>query len=861
VNRLFDSLLCGCALVALVATGAAAQTPNPNKPASPLGSPAGHGLQEIVVTARRTSEFIQRVPAAVSVISASTIERRGVFGPTDLQTYAIGLQSSSTTASADFLLFSIRGQNATDFTDFGAVQPYFDEVPIYRLTSGSFMDLANVQVLRGPQGVLFGRVTNGGNIMITPQHPTNESDGYVALKLGNYNLHSLRGAVNIPVVHDKVLFRAAYSIERRKGYTKNVYDGRDLDNVAAENGRIGLTLHPFEDVENTTTVQYQHSHTHGMGNHLLEVNVAGLSNAAGGVITLFPGAYGINADGNVRPMAPGLTPLTVASYVANIQRLAAQNVALGPRQVSQTSPLFSNIKNFYVINRSKVQITPTIDLTGIVSYINEKWNSSYTFSGSNGPVILTCNSGCQSIYGRGPTGPDYHHQQYTGEIRLAGVSFNNKLAWSLGAYADEQKPKGHPGADVIQLGILESAIIINNKNRSLAGFGFAEYDAAALLTGLKINAGVRRSHNSVKAESLFAARPIAAPGAQPALTAILPFILQAQGLSAAQAAALAPGLAAASVNTPLPYDFVCADYAGGLFAKPCLRGSAKFDATTWTLGTSYQASTNLFLYGKVSTGYRPGGVNVAGIGAQATYKAEKDTSVELGFKGTFDLGSRPLRANLAVFHDNYRDIQKKVGVVQNGVLFAIVTNAQRATIKGLELETSFRPTDALQIGVNYAFVEGKFRHLDTSGPTDPCDPTAFRVLGFCTDNKLSFTPKHQVNVTIDYTLPLDPSLGTATIGGQYYYQSSYAPTDTSALTPNSLQPSRALVNLSASWNGVLRKPVDLRFFVTNLTNKVYAASTQNLLQNSSVGTKSIAYAPPRMFGAEVSYRFGAGADR
>jgi len=861
MNRLFHSWLCGCAVAAFAASGVAAQTPEPSKLANPAHPRVGADVMEVIVTARRTSEIIQRVPAAVSVISASTIDRRGVFSPTDLQTYAIGLQSSSTTASADFLLFSIRGQNATDFTDFGAVQPYFDEVPIYRLTSGSFFDLANVQVLRGPQGVLFGRVTNGGNIMITPQHPTNDFDGYLTVKLGNYNLHSIGGAVNIPVVDDKVLFRAAYSIERRKGYTKNVYDGRDLDNVAAETGRVGLTLRPVEGFENTTTVQYQHSHTHGMGNHLLEVNPVALANAAAGVISLFPGAYGINADGNVRPMAPGLTPLTVASYVANIQSLAARNVALGPRQVSQTSPLFSNIKNIYLINRSKVQITPNIDLTGIVSYINERWYSAYTFSGSNGPVILTCNSGCASVYGRGPAGPDYHRQQYTGEIRLAGVSFANRLTWSLGAYADEQKPKGHPGADVIQLGILESAIIINNRNKSLAGFGFAEYDASDVLPGLKINAGVRRSHNSVRAESLFAASPIAAPGAQPALAAVLPFILQAQGLSPAQAAALAPGLAAATVNTPLPYDFQCADYAGGLFAKPCLRGSAKFDATTWTAGASYQANTNLFLYGKVSTGYRPGGVNVAGSGAQSTYRAEKDTSVELGLKGTFDIAERPLRANLAVFHDNYRDIQKKVGFVQNGVNFAIVTNAQRATIKGLELETSFRPWEGLQLGVNYAYVDGKFRHLDTSGPADPCDPNAFLVLGFCTDNKLSFTPKHQLNLTADYTLPLDPDLGTVTLGGQYYHQSSYAPTDTSALTPGSIQPSRGLVNLSASWNGVLRKPVDLKVFVTNLTNKLYAASTQNLLQNSSIGTKSIAWAPPRMFGVEVSYRFGAGAAR
>jgi iron complex outermembrane receptor protein len=861
MKQYITSWLYGCSLVAFASTGAAAEAQGANKRPPSNNQPFVEDLDQIVVTARRTSEILERVPAAASVISAETIDSRGVFGPTDLQTYAIGLQSSSKSASADFLQFSIRGQNATDFTDFGAVQPYFDEVPIYRLTSGSFFDLANVQVLRGPQGVLFGRVTNGGNIMITPQHPTEEFDGYLSGKIGNYQLLSINGAVNIPVIDEKILLRASFSVERRKGYTKNIYDGRDLDNVATETGRLGLTLRPFDGFENTTTLQYQKSHTNGTASHILAVNPVGLANAAAGVISLFPGAYGINSDGNVRAMAPGLTPLTVASYVANIQRLAVQSNELGPRKVSQTAPLFSKIENIYIVNRSKVEIGSNVDLTGIFSYIDEKWKSSYTFSGSNGPVILTCNSACASIYGRGPSAPDFHRNQYTGELRLAGNSFDNKLTWSLGAYADKQMPTGQPGADVIQLGILESVIILNSTNKSLAGFAFAEYDASGIVPGLKINGGVRRSHNSVKAESLFAASPIAAPGAQPALAAILPFILQAQGLSPAQAAGLAPGLAAASVNTPLPYDLKCADYAGGLFAAPCLRGSATFNAVTWTAGASYEPSRNLFLYAKVGTGYRPGGVNVAGSAAQARYLAERDTSVELGLKGTFNIANRPFRANLALFHDTYSDIQKKVGFVENGVNFAIVTNAQRAKIKGLELETSFRPSDALKIGANYAYVDGGFKHVDTSGPTDPCDPNAFRVLGFCTDNLLSFTPKHQVNITVDYTVPLRDSLGSVTLGAQYYYQSSFAPTDTSALTPNSLEPGRSLVNLSANWNDFLGKPIDLSFFVTNLTNKLYAMSSQNLLQNSSVGIKSTAWAPPRMFGFGINYRFGAGADR
>src|SRR5262249_4568491 len=144
-------------------------------------------------------------------------------------------------ASRDVVTYNIRGQSYVSFTLFPAVITYFNEVPVNQVLAGMFFDLDQVQVLRGPQGVLFGRVTDGGNVMLGPKLPQNRFDASVGVKVGNYNLRTFDGMVNMPIVADHVLARAAVEIGRRDGYTKNLFNDVDLDDVAYESYRLGLT--------------------------------------------------------------------------------------------------------------------------------------------------------------------------------------------------------------------------------------------------------------------------------------------------------------------------------------------------------------------------------------------------------------------------------------------------------------------------------------------------------------------------------------------------------------------------------------------------------------------------------------------
>ncbi len=144
---------------------------------------------------------------------------------------------------------------------------------------------------------------------------------------------------------------------------------------------------------------------------------------------------------------------------------------------------------------------------------------------------------------------------------------------------------------------------------------------------------------------------------------------------------------------------------------------------------------------------------------------------------------------------------------------------------------------------------------------NPCDPTQTTTIGLYSANRFNSVPEWQyaLTLTLTYTLPLDESLGKITFGGRLFHQSSLALTDTSALNPESIEPGKTTLDLNVDWKNVGGQPVDLGFFVTNVTDKLYRIGTNNLMQRSSVGVLANIYAPPRMWGFSLKYRFGSDA--
>src|SRR5690606_11902502 len=212
--------------------------------AAPAARPAA--LEEVVVTARRRAEDLQAVPVAVTALTADALERRQIQTTTDLDRVAPSLQFTSygqLSGNNSAAVVFIRGVGQLDPTP--AVDPgvgiYIDDVYMGRAVGGAmdFFDVDNIQVLRGPQGTLFGRNTIGGAVLINTVTPGDELEGTLRARVGEDDLREVFGAVTVPL-GDRVSARVAGGARQRDGYVIRVFDGQDLgdDDVVALNAAL-----------------------------------------------------------------------------------------------------------------------------------------------------------------------------------------------------------------------------------------------------------------------------------------------------------------------------------------------------------------------------------------------------------------------------------------------------------------------------------------------------------------------------------------------------------------------------------------------------------------------------------------------
>jgi len=217
----------------------------------------------IVVTARRKEESIQSVPVSVQAFSTETLIKQNVHTTTDLQRLVPGVVFNASGTDTN-TTFTIRGQGrATIGTISPSVQSYINEVALPAW--GSIIptyDISNVQILKGPQGTLFGRNTTGGAVLVYSQAPKHEFGGYASATLGDYNWHELEGALNLPIVKDKVALRLAGQYRKRDGFTKAGVPGEpDANTVNSRSFRVSLLLEPIDGVKNTTVYDYSWART------------------------------------------------------------------------------------------------------------------------------------------------------------------------------------------------------------------------------------------------------------------------------------------------------------------------------------------------------------------------------------------------------------------------------------------------------------------------------------------------------------------------------------------------------------------------------------------------------------------------
>ncbi|WP_114392382.1 TonB-dependent receptor [Oleisolibacter albus] len=245
-------LLAGAALVALPAWTALAQTiPGTTLPADATASAGTSTMDEIVVTARRRSETLQDVPVSVSAFTAEALDLKGSPDITALQQSTPNLTMQVARGSNSTLIAFIRGVGQQD--PLWGFEPgvglYVDDVYIARPQGAvlDIFDIERIEVLRGPQGTLYGRNTIGGAVKYVTRRIGDEASATLKLNVGSYEQRDVIGSFGTPI-GDKVALGGAFAVYRRDGFGRNLTTGAEHYNKDINAGRLSLELTPTEDI-------------------------------------------------------------------------------------------------------------------------------------------------------------------------------------------------------------------------------------------------------------------------------------------------------------------------------------------------------------------------------------------------------------------------------------------------------------------------------------------------------------------------------------------------------------------------------------------------------------------------------------
>ena len=414
-SRLFSSIALGSLLAgALSPVPALADTAAADTAASGAAATSGAELEEVTVTARHERENLQVVPISITAISAEEIRQKNITSPDDFNTTVPGLTVAATSLDRASVTYTIRGQGQILGGPDPAVATYFNDVPTVVTSSGYLFDLENLEVLKGPQGTLFGVNSTGGAVLFVPARPTNELGGYIDVTDGNYNARRYQTVVNVPLVSDVLLVRFAADLNYRDGYTINPINGHDYDNTDYQAARLGVLYKPTDRIENYFLVNVAALNEHGAGNECI--------------------LYNPNA--------------TFVAGAGDLKSACAAQQSYGPRYDNQwIPPLGDHIRtrNYAADDTFTVKLTDDITLKNIFAYRVYQYFQSYENYGTPFPVF-EYSLVPQWSAGLGVAAPS--ERTYSDELQLHGDSFEHRFHWQSGLYADTLSPYSRNDIDV-----------------------------------------------------------------------------------------------------------------------------------------------------------------------------------------------------------------------------------------------------------------------------------------------------------------------------------------------------------------------------------------------------------------------------
>ncbi|MCX7863585.1 MAG: TonB-dependent receptor [Novosphingobium sp.] len=819
-----------------------------------------HAAEEddiITVTARRIEENIQDVSISITVLNEEAIARRNIFNAGDLGAYVPSL-STNANFGPEKSSFAIRG-----FIQEGRTSPsvgvYFADVVAPRANTGtpsgngagvgSFFDLENVQVLKGPQGTLFGRNTTGGAILLVPAKPRDTLGGHIEGSLGNYDMRRISGVLNLPL-SETFLMRAAVDWHKRDGYLRN-RSGigpkalGDTDYIAA---RLSVVAKLTDTLENYAIFAYSKSDTHGNTPKIL--NAPPCASTPFVLACFAPGSGFAGFPYAAGSLQPILGPL------AGMQIARAQGRGDGFWDIENSLPDPRSVQETWrIINTTTWEASDTLTIKNIVSYAEFTEDIAFSLFGDNftypanyfsplfgvSPPLFTpfphpAGSFPLINIRTGHSGNYASQYTFTEELQFIGRAAGGRLRWQAGAYFEISKPLGFNSAyneiftpcinsdalqcfpNILGFGSIFAANIKNFYNNK-GFYAQASYDLSDRFT---LTGGIRYTIDKMRDTSR-------------------------------------------NVNFSPVTGFSCQNIAIPRLAsaRPTNLNDAacentiriKSDKPTWLINLDYKPNDDVLIYAKWARGYRQGSIISANVGLE-TWNPEKVDTFEIGAKTTLR-GAISGFFNIAAFYNDFRDQQ----IAANAVVAPafrdiippsqVIVNAGKSRIWGVEVDASARLFEGFKLDLSYAYLNTKLKSI-----TLPPVPIFFSQLVPVADvgGTLAQSPRNRVSVTATYTLPLNESIGEISLGATFTH------TDANKIHEQRFSPTQwrvrsiQLLNLNVEWNAIMGGPLDLAFFMTNATNQkrvIYPVAAY-----PTTGVELGYLNQPRMWGLRLKWRFG-----
>ena len=655
------SLFAGCctlAIAALLPSSAYAQA-SPAPASTPATTDvAATGIADIVVTAERREQSVQRSSLAIEVFSGEALANAGVTQARDLNKLSPGVVIGQGGSATQIYVRGVGDFTSTPITN-PAVAVNVDGVYVARSQSieGNFFDLERVEVLKGPQGTLYGRNSSGGAInLITVKPRLGVTSANLAFEVGNYDLVKAEAGVTMPL-GDTAAIRGAFQIVHRNGYAT-----QGLDDDKHESARLQLYWKPSEGFDVRLSADYEHIGGNGPANVFKGVapSIATGLAARGVALPSDPRANG--TDPSFSGIYYGLAAILNRCIPNGALATAATSAGPAPIAGQQglcpagTSSLYSSAANSYF------QQTLHVD--------NEFINVSGEVNADLGPVKLTIIPAYRRVrndyasnviftFNSAAFGPE-RSDMTSVEARLSHTSDHLKIVGGLYYFNEDQNVTTRADAGLIAGGNTTRYAL---STKSYAAFGQA---TIGLTDTLRLIAGARYSVDDKRVDGAGLVQ--------------YPATLFDAGQPCFGAAALCP--------------------------RDVFVGNQTFKNTSFRAGVEYDIAPRSMIYATVARGYKSGGFNpfsLAGtVNTASFYRPEQVTAYEVGSRNRFF--DNRVQINVEGFYWKYKDAQEFITTLNRfGGGANALTNAGQATIYGADVEIVLRPSphDNLQFGAEY----------------------------------------------------------------------------------------------------------------------------------------------------------------